>query len=374
MTWRQNMNIDPNLTNTAPPAGRNHMFFTLCYHDSASARVLCICYPPGTSASGALQAELAQRNLYGTPVWHYPTDSHEEVSGLEELDTIPEALRETLLGLHLEDPEPESEDDDQLAVANRTTPEEDDQAKAENGREEILYDSDEPADYVRTPVRTRRTDRGRERDAAEEPGEQNLPNDRLLRRDRVRSGNGRQRELEGAPTHASAYESALRLLNPALFAEPDRQRAQFAVERNEKTNLPHERLSRSGSLIASGYGKTAPAGASTRASAYEGALRLLDPALFAKPRSPQAVSAACKRKTTPVQQRGGGNQRFRFSDSTRGKRDSDEEEADYQEEVREHEGIENDNDPEVAPSAAREVIEIGSSQSDESSEEEAAPA
>nr|OQO26152.1 hypothetical protein B0A51_07578 [Rachicladosporium sp. CCFEE 5018] len=335
MAWRQNMNIDPDLTNPAPPAGRNHMFFTLCYHNSASAQVLCICCPLGTSVMQALQAELARRNLSGTPVWHYPTDSLEEVSDLEDLENVPEALRETLLGLHLEEPESEYDEDNQVSVEDHAAPGEDDQPADDQTREEILYDSDKPSDYVRTPVRTRRTDRGRERDAAKEPGEQDLPDETLLRRDRAMSGGRGQRELEGAPTHASACESALRLLNPALFAEPDRQRAQVAVERNEESNLPHERLSRSGSLIASAYGETALAGASTRASAYEGALRLLDPALFAKPRSPQAVSAARKRKTTPVQQRGGGNKRVRFSDDTREKRDSDEEEADDEEEVRE---------------------------------------
>ncbi|KAK6437693.1 hypothetical protein LTR95_006108 [Oleoguttula sp. CCFEE 5521] len=163
------MNIDPSLTSPAPPPDRNHMFFTLCYPDSINAQIICICYPPGTSVVQALQAELAQRNLIGIPTWHYPIDSHEEVNDLEELETMPDALRQTLLRLHLEEPESDG-DEAQLAIEVQTAPEQQEEAD-QASEEEILYDSDEASEYVRTPVRTRRTAREQEQVAAEEPDE-----------------------------------------------------------------------------------------------------------------------------------------------------------------------------------------------------------
>ncbi|KAK6436054.1 hypothetical protein LTR95_007761 [Oleoguttula sp. CCFEE 5521] len=303
---RQNMNTDPNLTIPTPLSDRNHRFFKLCYHDSASVQVLCVCYPPGISVVLALQAELARRNLYGTAVWHYPTDSHEEVSGLEELETIPEGLRETRLGLHLEEPEQEYEEDDQMVVEIQTVPEEDDQAEDDQSREEILYDSDEASEYVRTPVRTRRTALEQEQDIAEQPDQPNVPDETLLRRNRARSSGRRERNMRGASTRTSAYEGALRLLNPALFAEPDRQRAQAAAERNGEPSLPYERPSGRRSSGASGYGEREPERVSTHPSAYEGALRLLNPALFAKSKQPNSESADRKRKAAPLQQPGSG--------------------------------------------------------------------
>ncbi|OQO07055.1 hypothetical protein B0A48_07621 [Cryoendolithus antarcticus] len=325
----------------------------------------------GFYRSLGLQAELARQNLYGTAVWHYPTDSHKEVSGLEELETSSEGLRETLLGLHLEKPEQEYEEDDQMVVENQTVPEEDDQAEDDQSREEILYDSDEASEYVRTPVRTRRTALEQEQDIAEQADQLNVPDETLLRRNRARSSGRRERGMQGASTHTSAYEGALRLLNPALFVEPDRQRAQAAAERNGEPILPYERPSERGSSRASGHGVREMERVSTHPSAYEGALRLLDPALFAKSKQPKSESADRKRKAAPLQQPGSGQKKVRFGNDVRGGRDRDQE--DENEDVEEHESHGNDDALEVAPPVAREVIEIGSSESEGSSEEEAGP-